>query len=122
MRFLFRSAVVAVRLKPFAASDFGEATGRAAAAEHRDEIDGLGDQRAGDRDDGFLNELLEAAQRAERGAGVDGADAARVARPPRLEQIQRLGAAHLYDRNTIRSEERRVEKAGARRGTTRWWQ
>src|SRR3546814_11056401 len=119
MRFLFRSAVVAVRLKPFAASEFGEATGRAAAAEHRDEIDGLGDQRAGDRDDGFLNELLEAAHRAERGAGVDGADAARVARPPRLEHIKRLGGADLPERNTTGGQARAEEgSAGKEEGRT----
>ncbi len=48
-------AVVAVRPEAFDASELCEAASRAAAAEHRDEIDSLGDQRARDRDDGFLN-------------------------------------------------------------------
>jgi hypothetical protein len=33
----------------------------AASRQHGDQVDGLGDQRARDRDDGFLDELLEAA-------------------------------------------------------------
>ena len=81
--------------------EFGEAAFAAAAAQHRDEIDGLGDQRPGDGDDGFLDELFEAAHRAERGAGVDRADAAGMAGAPRLQEVQRLRAAHLADRDAI---------------------
>ena len=87
--------------------EFGKAAFAAAPAQNRDEIDGLGDQRAGDGDDGFLDELLEAAQRAERGAGVDGADAAGMAGAPGLEEIERLGAAHLADRNAIGAQAQR---------------
>ena len=82
-------------------SEFGEAAFAAAAAQHRDEIDGLGDQRLGDGDDGFLDELFEAADRAERRAGVDGADPAGMAGAPGLEQVQRLGAADLADRDAV---------------------
>ena len=73
----------------------------AVADEHGDEVDGLGQQRARDRDDGLLDELLHAAQRAERGAGVDRADTAGVSGAPGLEEIERLGAAHLADRDAV---------------------
>jgi len=33
----------------------------AASRQHGDQVDGLGDQRAQDSDDGFLDELLQAA-------------------------------------------------------------
>ena len=80
---------------------------RAAAGEDRDEIDGLGDQGARDRDDGFLDELLEPAQRADAGAGVDGADAAGMAGAPGLEEIERFGAAHLADRDAVGAQAQR---------------
>ena len=95
-------AVVAGRgIEPGDAGELGEPALGAAAGEHGDEIDGLGDQRARDGDDGFLDELLEPAQRAERGAGVDGADAAGMAGAPGLQEIERFGAAHLADRDAV---------------------
>ena len=60
------------------------------AYEDGDEIDGLGDQRARNGDDGFLDELLEATQRADAGASVDGAYAAGVAGAPGFEQVERF--------------------------------
>ena len=61
------------------ASEFGEPACRTAARQHGDEIDRVGDQRARNRDHGFLNELLHATQRADRRTGVDRADAAWMA-------------------------------------------
>src|SRR5579884_3055274 len=90
-------AVVAATPEALDAGELGEAARSAAAAQHRDEIDGLGDQGPRDRDDGFLNELLEAAERADSGAGVDGADSAGMAGAPGLQKIERLGAAHLHE-------------------------
>ena len=55
----------------------------------------------GHRDDGFLDQLLEPAQRSERRARVDGADAAGMTGAPGLEQIERLGTADLADRDAI---------------------
>jgi hypothetical protein len=52
--------------------EVGEPPCGAAAGEDRDEVDGLGDEGARHRDDGFLDKLIEAAQRADRGAGVSG--------------------------------------------------
>ena len=80
---------------------------RPAAGEHRDDVDGLGDQGARNGDDGFLDELLEPAQRADAGAGVDGADAAGMAGAPGLEEIERLGAAHLADRDAVGAQAQR---------------
>ena len=54
-------AVVAVGLEAVDACEFGEAPIGATAGKHGDEVDGLGDQRARNRDDGFLDELLEPA-------------------------------------------------------------
>ena len=69
----------------------------------------------GDGDDGFLDELLEAAQRAERGAGVDGADAAGMAGAPGLQEIERFGAAHLADRDAVGPQaQRRADEIGER--------
>jgi hypothetical protein len=108
-------AVVAVRAEPFDAGEFGERR-RAAAGEHGDEVDGLGDQRARDGDDGFLDELLQAAQRAERGAGVDGADAAGMAGAPGFEEVERFGAAHLADRDAVGAQAQRgADEIGERR-------
>jgi len=84
-------AVVGVRPEPLDAGEFGETPRSAAAGEHGHEIDGLGDQRPGDGDDSFLDELLEAAQRAECGASVDRADPAGMAGAPGLQEIERLG-------------------------------
>jgi hypothetical protein len=103
-----REAVVAGRgVEPFDAGQLGEAAAVPVADEHGDQVDGLGQQRARDRDDGLLNELLHTAQRAERGSGVDRADAARMAGAPGFEEIERLGAAHLADRDAIRAQAQR---------------
>jgi hypothetical protein len=100
-------AVVAVRAEPFDAGEFGEPARGAAAGEDGDEVDGLGDQRARDGDDGFLDELFEAAQRADGGAGVDRADAAGMAGAPGFEEVERLGAAHLADRDAVGAQAQR---------------
>ena len=81
--------------------EFGEPSGGAAAGENGDDVNGLGDERARDRDDGFLDELLEPAQRADRRSGVQRADAAGMAGSPGLEEIEGLRAAHLADRDSI---------------------
>jgi hypothetical protein len=46
----------------------------------------------------------DATRRADRGAGVQRADAAGMAGSPRLQQIERLGAAHLADRDAVRTQ------------------
>ena len=56
------------------------------------------DQRARHGDDGLLDELLKAAERAERRIGMHGADAAGVAGVPGLQHVEGFGAAHLADR------------------------
>ena len=110
-------AVVAVAgSSPATSGELGEAALGAAAGEHRDDIDGLGDQRARHGDDGFLDELLEPAQRAERGAGVDGADAAGMAGAPGLQEIERFGAAHLADRDAVGTQAQRGAHEIGQRG------
>ena len=42
-----------------------------------------------------------------RGAGVDGADAAGMAGAPGLQEIERLGAAHLADRDAVGAQAQR---------------
>ena len=71
------------------------------AYEHRDDIDGLGDERARHGHDAFLNKLLEAPQDAERTAGVDRSDSAGMPGAPRLEQVERLSPANLADRDAV---------------------
>src|SRR3546814_3387697 len=80
---------VAVRAQAIDAREFGEAAFRSASGQHRHHVDGLADQRAGHGHDGFLDELLHPAQRAERRAGVNGADAAGMAGAPGLEEVER---------------------------------
>ena len=75
----------------------------AAPGKDGDDVDGFGDQRTRDGDDGFLNELLEPAQRSNRGARMNGADTARMTRAPGLEQIERLCTTDLPNRNAIGS-------------------
>src|SRR5229473_743844 len=93
--------VVAARTEAFNHSKLNQSTSRAASGEHRDEVDGLGNECARNRDDGFLHKLLEAPQGAQCGAGMNGADSARMAGAPGLEQIQRLGAAHFTHRYAV---------------------
>src|SRR3546814_20566897 len=92
---------VAVRAQAIEAREFGEASVRSASGQHRHHVDGLADQRAGHGHDGFLDELLHPAQRAERRAGVNGADAAGMAGAPGLEEVERLGATHLADWDAV---------------------
>src|SRR3546814_18919692 len=61
----------------------------------------LGDQRARDMRYGFKDQLLEPVQRGACRSGMDRADAAGMAGAPRLEQIERFGAAHFADRDAI---------------------
>ena len=58
--------VVAVRSKPVDTSELGEPPIGSAACQHGDELDCLGDQRTRNGDDGFLDQLLHPAERAER--------------------------------------------------------
>src|SRR5579885_3033644 len=100
-------AVVAATPETVDAGELGETARGAAAAQHGDEIDGFGDQRARDRDDGFLDELLETAERADGGAGVDRADAAGMAGAPGLQEVERLRATHFADGNAVGAQPQR---------------
>src|SRR5687767_4775499 len=82
--------VVAVGPEALHGSEFDQPAGGTAAGEHSNDLDGLGDQRTWHGDDGFLNELLEAAQRAEGCAGVQGAHTTGMAGAPGLQEVQRL--------------------------------
>ena len=77
-----RDAVVAVRPQPFDAGKLGQPARGTAPGKDGNKVDGFRDQSARDRDDGLLNELFKATQRADAGARMDGADAARMARAP----------------------------------------
>jgi hypothetical protein len=57
--------VVAIGPKPFDTGELGKPPVRTPACQDRDELDGLGDHRARDGDDGFLDQLLHPAERAE---------------------------------------------------------
>jgi hypothetical protein len=94
--------VVAVRSEPFDAGKLGEASIGSAAGQYGDELNGLGDERARDSDDGFLNQLLHPAERAQCRARMDGADATRMPGAPGFQQIQCFRTAHLPDRDAIR--------------------
>ena len=95
--------------------EFGEPPSGPSRTEHGDHVDGLGDQRARHGDHGFLDELFEPAQRAERGAGVDRADPAGMAGAPGLQQIEGFRAAHLADRDAVGPQpQRRADEIGQR--------
>ena len=103
------------RRRPFDAGEFGKAPVGAPACEHGDELDGLGDQRARHGDDGFLNQLLQPAECAQRRARMDGPDASGMSGAPGFQEIQRLRAAHLADRDAIRPEPKgRANEIGKR--------
>jgi hypothetical protein len=53
--------IVAARSEAFDAGKFGQPPRRAAPSEDGDQVDRLGDHRAGHGDDGFLDKLFEAA-------------------------------------------------------------
>ena len=99
-----RDGVVTVRTQPIDAGEFDQAAGRSTSGKNGDKVDGLGDQGPRDGDDGFLDELFEASQRANAGTGMDGADPAGMSRPPGFEQIEGFGPAHLPDRDAIRTQ------------------
>ncbi len=89
------------------ADDTGDALDAALAPAPGDvnhNVDRLRDQRTGWIHRHFENQLLQAQQRAERGAGMDRGDTARMTGAPHLDEIQRLGAAHLADDDTIRPQ------------------
>ena len=100
-------AVVAVRPQTLDAGKFGKPTRGTASGEDGNKVDGLGDQRARDGDDGFLDELFKATQRANACAGMDGADAAGVACSPRFEQVEGFRAAYLADRDAVGAQTKR---------------
>jgi hypothetical protein len=84
--------------------EFDEAPGSAAAGEYGDDVDGFGDQGAGHRDDGFLDELLKAPEGTCSGPSVDGADAPGMAGRPRFKQVKSFRPANLADRNPVGSK------------------
>ena len=86
------------------AGEFDQPSRRSAPGKDSNKVDGLGDQRARNRDDGFLNELFEAAQRTDARTGMDGADASGMTCAPGFEQIEGFGTADLTDRNAIRAK------------------
>jgi len=108
-------AVVAIGAEAFDAGELGKTTGGTASRQHRHEIDGLRDQNARDGDDGFLDELFETAQRADRRARMDCPDAARMPSAPSFQEIQRLAAAYLADGNAIGAQAQgRADEIGER--------
>src|SRR3546814_10608924 len=86
-------------------SELGQAARRSSTRKHRDHVDGFRDQCARDRDDGLLDQLLEASKCANGCCGVDRSDAAGVPRAPSLQEIERLGAPHLADRSEEHTSE-----------------
>ena len=95
------NAVVAVGTKTFDTGKLHEPPLRTTTGQDGNEVDRFRDQGAWNGDDGFLDELLEPAQGPDGRTRMDRADAARVTRSPGLEEIERLGAADLPDRDAI---------------------
>src|SRR5260370_23490891 len=93
--------VIAGRTEAFDHGKLDQPACCATPGEHRDEVDGFGNERTRDSNDRLLHKLFEAPQGAQCGAGMNGADSARMAGAPGLEQIQRLGAAHLTHRYAV---------------------
>src|ERR1700730_9449590 len=88
----------------------------AAPGEDGDQIYGLRDKRSRDGHDGLLHQLLETAERADRGRGMDRADPTGMSRAPRFQPIQRLRTTHLAYRDAIGPEpERGAHQIGQRR-------
>ena len=96
-----REHIVASRTETFDDSELRQSAFRAAARQYRDQVDRFSNEGARNGDDGFLDELFESPQGADRRAGVDRADPARMAGAPGFQQVQRFGAAHLADRYTV---------------------
>ena len=92
---------------------FGPRARGAATGEHGDDVDRLGDEGAGHGDHGFLDQLLQAAERAERRAGVQRPDPAGVAGAPGLQKAQRLRAPDLADGDAVGAKpERGADQVG----------
>ena len=89
--------VVAHAIEADDAGDALDAALASAPSDMDDHIDRFRDQRTGRVHRHFENQLLQAQQRAQCGAGVDGRDAAWMAGAPHLDEIQCLGATHLAD-------------------------
>src|SRR6266516_4695963 len=93
--------VIAVRPELFDGRELGKPPLRPATCEHGNQVDCLDDEGPRHGDDGFLDELLQATQRAECRAGMNGSDSAGVPSAPRLQEVERFCAAHLADRDAI---------------------
>src|SRR5215470_3312467 len=102
-----REDVVAGRGETLHVGQLDQPSRGAATRQHSDKIDRFGDERARYRYDGFLHKLLEPPQSADRRTRVDGADAARMTGAPGLQQVQRLGTAHLANRDAVRTKAQR---------------
>src|SRR5215469_7695696 len=76
--------VIAVRPECFDRGEFGKSSLGPATDEHGNQVDRLHDEGARYGDDGFLDELLQPTQRAERRPGMNSADPAGVPSAPRL--------------------------------------
>src|SRR6516165_8050872 len=96
--------VIAIRPESFDRRELGKSPFRAATCEHGDQVDRLHDEGARHGDDCFLDELLQATQRAECRAGMNGSDPAGVPGAPRLQEVERFCATHLADRDAIRPQ------------------
>jgi hypothetical protein len=79
--------IVAIRIEVLNDRQIGDTALAASPGQHRNNINGLGDQGAGHGHNRLLYKLLEPSQRSDRGAGVDGTDATWMACPSRLEQV-----------------------------------
>src|SRR5438874_6681161 len=96
--------VVAIGREALDMCKFGKTAIATSARQHRDHVDGFGDQGARDGDNGFLNQLLQPTQGTDGRSRMQGADTAGMAGAPGLQQVEGLGAAHFADRNTVRAE------------------
>src|SRR5207245_512162 len=99
--------IIAGRSQTFDAGKLDKATFATAASKHRDDVDGLSDERAWYGDHGLLHELLEAPQGTECGAGMDRADTARMPGAPCFEQIERFGPSDLTNGDAVRPQPQR---------------
>ncbi len=79
----------------------------ATAGDVDDDVDGLGDERPRRIHGHFENQLLQAQQRAQCGAGMDGGDAAGMASAPHLDEIQRLATTYLADHHAVGAQPHR---------------
>ena len=104
-----------IGIEPGDTRDLRDSTLEAASGDEDDDVDGLGDEPARDRDHRLLDETLDPVERGDRTIGVDGGDAAGMARVPGLEHVERFGTADLADDDTIGAQaQRRADKIGHR--------